>query len=476
MNRQWKWIVITSLLLSMTSWIHPVSANSAQQTWYGVDATGAIVMNGNSPIVVEQEILTLDIQEFPKNYYSSIDEFLNYSGKVSAEYTFYNPSEYQVTMKLAFPFGTEPAYMDFYDYENEVMYHNVDTEKYGITVDGQVIEPTLRYTFNQFRENFNLEEDLPKLMDSYVQDEFFYPGLPVSKYTFEISGVDLEAYPAANVAFDYDGGNGATKLYFVNQSGYHTQKDGDGRISAWVETGDELVIYVLGEDFEEFPTWSFYRNGGVEDHEVIDGTVSFIGKETFTFEDMVFAIWKEEYGVSRNDWYNAMVEQMNYYGGASNFAMLDFNYRAEDLLPNLMRWYVYELTLTPNSRVVNTVTAPIYPSIDASYEPPVYEYTYLLSPASTYSDFANLDIIVHTPFHLIKSELDGFEKGEHGYVLHLEELPEGELIFTLSSEEKPSRKRPALGYFMPILGIGSFSILFIIGMISLTMFKKYKEH
>lgn len=473
--RKWKILTIVCSVCCMLTLMNPVSANSAQAFWYGVDATGAVVMDEDSPIVVEQEILTLDIQEFPANHYSTIEEFLGYSGKVSAEYTFYNPSEYQVTMKLAFPFGNEPAYLNLYDYENEVMYHNVDTDKYGITVDGQVIEPTLRYTFNHFWDNFNLETDLPKLLDSYTKDDFFYPALPVSKYTFEISGVDLEKYPAANVAFDYDGGNGATRLFFVNQSGYHTQKNGIGRLSAWVETGNELVIYVLGEDFVEFPTWSFYRNGGVENHEVIEGTVSFVGKETFTFEDMVFAIWKEEYGVSRIDWYNAMVAQMNYYGGASNFAMLDFNYRAEDLLSNLMRWYVYELTIEPHERVVNRVTAPLYPAIDATYEPPVYEYTYLLSPASTYSKFESLDIVVNTPYYMIESNIDGFEKGENGYNLHLEELPEGELIFTLSSEENPSRKSPPLGYFMPLIGMVGFAIIFIIGIISLNKFKKYME-
>lgn len=364
-------ISIVSFLL-IVSFQSPVYANSAQAHWYGVDATGAIVMEENSPIEVEHELLTFDIQEFPQNYYHSQEEFLAYTGKVSAEYTFYNPSDYQVTMRLAFPFGNEAAYGDVYDPNNDVTYHNIDTNKYGITVDNQRIVPTLRYTFNSSWNSFNLEEDLPKLVDGFVEDDFYSPNLAVTKYTFEISGVDLEKYPAANVAFDYAGEQENTKIFFVNQCGYHSLKNGMGRISAWVSRGNELVVYVLGDDFDSFPTWSFYVNGGVEDYEKIEGTVSFVSKEVFTFEDMVFAIWNEEYGVSRNDWYNAMVAQMNYYGGEFSFSMLEFDYKAEDLLSRLMRWYVYDITLKPHERVVNKVSAPIYPSIDATYEPPVY--------------------------------------------------------------------------------------------------------
>jgi len=43
------------------------------------------------------------VQEFPRNYYSTAEEFLAYTGHVTAEYTFYNPADYTVTATLVFP-------------------------------------------------------------------------------------------------------------------------------------------------------------------------------------------------------------------------------------------------------------------------------------------------------------------------------------------------------------------------------------
>ena len=51
---------LTTLLLSFAL---PVSANSAQMFWYGVDSTGTVIVGGESPIVVEHEQLVFDIPE-----------------------------------------------------------------------------------------------------------------------------------------------------------------------------------------------------------------------------------------------------------------------------------------------------------------------------------------------------------------------------------------------------------------------------
>ena len=90
----------------------PVYANSAQMHFSGTDATGAIINEVRSPIVVESELLTFDIQEFPQNYYHDDEEdaFLAYTGKVTAQYTFHNPASYDVTATLVFPFGNAPSY------------------------------------------------------------------------------------------------------------------------------------------------------------------------------------------------------------------------------------------------------------------------------------------------------------------------------------------------------------------------------
>ena len=91
------------LLLMLSLLTVSVSANSAQTHWEGVDSAGAMVREDDSPIIVEKELLTFDIQAFPENYYRDLESYLAYSGKVTAEYSFYNPADYAVSATLLFP-------------------------------------------------------------------------------------------------------------------------------------------------------------------------------------------------------------------------------------------------------------------------------------------------------------------------------------------------------------------------------------
>ena len=124
-----------------------VSANSAQSDWEGTRANGAVVKAGECPLIVEQELLTFDIPEFPETHYQSREEFLAYNGNVSAEYTFYNPEDYSVTATLVFPFGKVPEYGFQYDTATLQPVYGADTEKYGVTVNGEEVEKRLRHTY-----------------------------------------------------------------------------------------------------------------------------------------------------------------------------------------------------------------------------------------------------------------------------------------------------------------------------------------
>ena len=85
----------------------------------------------------------------------------------------------------------------------------------------------------------------------------------------------------------------------------------------------------------------------------------------------------------------------------------------------------------------NTVTAPLYPAIDAGYTPSIYTYTYLLSPAKTWAQFGELKIVVNTQYYMTESNQGSFSETKKGYELTLSGLPEKELIFTLSESEHP---------------------------------------
>lgn len=464
------------VLLSSTA--VPAFANSAQTRFEGVNSTGAIMTDKESPIVVEKELLTFDIQDFPKEYYRTTEEFLSYGAKVTAEYTFYNPSEYTVTSTLLFPFGNLPDYNSgVYDEELGGNIYFNDTEKFDITINGKAIDKKVRHSLHYYHEQFELDKDLALLHDSYVTDDFYSPGLTVTKYTYKISGVDTEKYDAADAAFDISKGDGKTVIYFPQQNGGHTQDDNQMRISTWVDKNERTIeLYAIGEPFAELPEWKFYENGAVEDGKEISGTMTLENTETYTFKEFALEGWDEVTGVSETDWYNAVVAELITDQTHYEYPIVDLERYGDGLHRYLMRWYEYEITLEPGERIVNAVTAPMYPAINLNYEPAIFRYTYLLSPAKTWKSFGKLEIVVNTPYFITERNIEGFTKTDSGYSLTLDGLPDSELEFVLCSAEKAVKQNN--GYFSSewlYILIGVCAVLVIGGVTVFAIIRK-KRH
>jgi hypothetical protein len=116
--------------------------------------------------------------------------------------------------------------------------------------------------------------------------------------------------------------------------------------------------------------------------------------------------------------------------------------------------------------LVNTVSAPFYPDVDARYIPAKYTYNYLLSPAAGWAEFGGLDVEIITPFYLLDASLSGFTKTDNGWMLHTDGLPEEELRFTLSEAQKPKRDPQDLRKEALIGAASVIGILFILACIA----------
>ena len=121
-------------------------ANSAQTQWEGVTSMGPLTADEDCPIVVDREVLTFDIREFPLEHYENPDDLLAYTPSVTAEYTFRNPADYAVRATLVFPFGNLPDYADaFAGYDlQEGERAKLSLAQYGASIDGepaQIYEP-----------------------------------------------------------------------------------------------------------------------------------------------------------------------------------------------------------------------------------------------------------------------------------------------------------------------------------------------
>ena len=426
-----KWI---SLTLSTLLVLPPVTAfaNSAQTYFQGISSTGTMVTGEQSPIIVQQEMLTFDLQEFPLEHYAEEEAYLAYGGKVTAEYTFHNPADYDVTAKLAFPFGQTPDYGYFFNPDTDKRILAPDAEKYDVMVNGEPIESTVRHTLFYRGEEFELEKDLPNLHDGYMEDDFWHLHLPVTKYSWEISGID-EEFDAARLGFWWNGDANERKLMLMEQTGGENKEDKIA-VTRWVENGDIIEVYVFGKPLEESLEW--FSENGAEDTPFVY-TLTFLGKETGTYEDYVFSEWEDHSTILRHDWYNAVTRNLK--NCEWDFGVMgSFEYGNGLPFDVLLRWYEYEITIPAGGTIINTVTAPMYPDMNTRYEPPIYEYTYLLSPARTWADFYAMSIVVRTPYYMTQSSGDlSFRKGKDGYYLDYHGLPDGELTFTLSEDADP---------------------------------------
>jgi hypothetical protein len=95
--------------------------------------------------------------------------------------------------------------------------------------------------------------------------------------------------------------------------------------------------------------------------------------------------------------------------------------------------------------------------------PYIYTYRYLLSPAKGWAEFGPLDIEIKTPFYMTQCNLEGFEKNEEGYALHLDGLPDKELEFVLSEKQNPRKPGSGLarGLLVDVLLVAALVIPFL---------------
>ena len=460
-----KGFIALCLILFLASDIFKLTAlaNSARRIWYGVDMTGTVVKGENCPIEVEDEQLTFDISEFPNSYYEKKGDFLKYNGKVTAKYTFYNPADYKVTAKLVFPFGYYPEYgPDEYDEKNQVYKRIDDTAKFDIKINDKEIKKNLRLSLYNSDYDFDIYKEMSLLSDGYIKDDFYSPELPVTKYVYEISEVDKKLYNREVAGIEIPAFDGKRRYYLEQFYGFTTDDKGRARMGITVENGKEVELYVIGEPTKEMPEWKFYESSSNESKE-IKGEMQLKSTSKMTFKEFALTSYDKGGQILESDWYNIIVELYKQATVENSGAIFISVYDTGERLKSLLRWYEYEITLAPGEKITNTIEAPMNPTIDEEYDPDIYRYNYLLSPASTWAKFGNMNVDINTPFFMTENNQSGFTKTQKGYNFKANGLPEGELRFSLSTVEKPERKSN-IGTFY-ILGMLMFGVLQILPII-----------
>ena len=379
-------------------------ANSALRYYEGRNAAGVMSKSKDSPIAVEKEELTFDIQ-FDEHYLNGLQ-----IGSVSAKYTFKNTSDSEAKADVVFPVGSLKRMRES---------SSNDIEKFGVKINGEKVDCRLRYTVKDYDSYFNRDRDLRYIDDEMLENDFFAPDKKVFKYTYTATSDSLYCKM-------FFGSVDPHKIVCAN--GYDTWRQNlDGTINVAFRWRDgEYVFYAIGEEIDFAQRAEFYSDYNLT--QKVDASLKLVSKQEITFKDLALLYFDEKYGVSEIDWYNAVFGNLQSDGIATR--------RDLNVYDSLYCWFEYEMNFAPAQTIVNEVVAPMYPDLDEEHSPTVYVFNYLLSPAATWKSFANLDVRVNTNYYMTESSHD-FEKVEGGYVLHFDTLPQDELSFSLCSEQNP---------------------------------------
>lgn len=408
--------IFVAIIIIATVLVFPervADANSAQRYFEGIDSTGALVTMENCPIVVDKEDLDFYV-EYTDDAPSRDDVYYAARfGYVTATYTFRNPSENTINMDVVFPYGYAP--------KND----KIVEKECSVKVDGEDVAWKKRYTLKEYYR-FNAVDDMQLIKDGFDQDEYFYTDKKVYKYVYSVNdnvnGRKLEFQFASSsdrkIVTDYYSYSGSSTLYV----------DTVGK--------QELTFYVIGEDLDLAACEETVIN------EQKGGHLTLVSRTEQTFGDeLAFINRPKDSDISDVDWYNALSSKFDYVRNVTVFSPQYLTVLGIDGYNGgyeLFRWCQYTLSIAPGQSVVNAVTVPLFPSVDVHYDPDVYEFTYYLSPATTWAGFKDLTVNIHTNGYVLKYQDKGFEKVDGKYTYHTDTLPSGELTFKVCKEEKPT--------------------------------------
>ena len=443
-----KLILLCIALLLCLSETPAVYANSAIQSWSGSASGGAVPADEDCPVIVTHEDLILHTGPLDENFVETSVKQASFEPFVEAIYTLKNPSDEEVTVRLAFPFGNIPQYFMGYGITS------LNEDLYKIKVNGNDVNAALRYTYNPSAWNADPEESLSRLSDTYRTDPFYSPDLPVHEYQLTVSGLPEDGQDY-RMEFTHDFSDGKSVLFMsINSIAFDGTVMTAGRS---VKNGSSFTVYSAGEDIVKDLSFIFSDHAKETPAE---GSVQVQFIESYSFADYAKNLTPKDLKISETDWYNSLVDMINsgYFG---NY-VLDSPMENRYLPALLMSWYDYTVVMKPGETVQNSVKAPLYPDIDQSYNPPVFTCNYLLTPAKTWKEFGDLTITVETGAILrtYDDKVFPFKETENGYVAELKELPSEDLSFELCAVKKP--KRNSSYATIVAVFLGGFGLVFVI--------------
>lgn len=378
------------LLLTLIG-ILPIGAwgGSGPPVTEGEPSYGAVARNSDCPIYPKSEKLIFQVP------YADGDSAPDTT--VTVKYGFYNPSDKTETLSLLLPIDR---------YRKVTSDSTAYADKYTVTVNGAPAELKPRHTYNADSQSTLSMASL--LRDETPTNGLYAPTTRITEYTFSLTGAIKDGY----VCFSMHGINNVRKI-ITDEGATYSEKnqtftvqlpkefEGGDYVFKLICVGDRLPSTKLNaEIYEKSPPLSDPK---------AQETATLINETSYNLETLVMQNYKEEYGISETDWYNAATD----YIQSKTIPRLK---TVTDIRSQLYSWYQYGITLEAGETAENLIVSCATPDIHEGYKPLQYEYYFHRASSDKWSDYEECSLEIITP-HYVTSyrNTENFQATENGY-------------------------------------------------------------
>lgn len=436
-------------------------ANSALMTYDGDSEHFEMLAVKDEDISVESEELTFDF---------SGAELVNnsYRGVTTAVYDMRNAGDTK-TVDMGFPLVST---IDAFNSDGTV-----------IKMNGQVIEYTKYYAFAEGSEIVNLTFE--EILDGLNQMETVDETLTGTLYTIDLADVGEEELVQVEFDINYD----ESFLIYNNFSGYTNEDEATGEIyqhidlEAWTSLsgiGEEstvLSLYVIGDGLRNFEVKQLSR-------ERVEGDsydVGVVSTDTVTVHDYIYTL-REDIDDSV---YKISATKFLQYLESGTDVITKSDVVSDIFETQCLVFLGYTVSLEGNNAAnILSVSYPFDGGYSAYYEPTMYTYNYVSSPAKNWASFGTLTINIitneNTPY-IHNANLEYTQISEYSYQYTGVGVPKGNIEFSLNASEDPDYEedngtRTGIAFWLQFAfyGIIGLSVAGIIVSLTIIIVRKRK--
>lgn len=416
---------VLAIALASTLFITPFSkvlANSAPVYWEGYPSTVIMSVDEDTDIRVDSEKLLFDLSEGLKGGYSPLC-------RITAEYVMSAGKD--TTSTMAFPYIGSLQSL----YEGEVK----------ITADGEEVPFSL--FFGEPAEGYGTFSDSekkdPQPFSSILQAVSKTDYEPVSfdadeKATLVSIDVNKTGSSSLMISVPMDLQGKDTDIIALDFNGY--SREGDRmELKSWVDSTDTIEFLVIGDRFD------VAVEGYIDatEKEKNDGFTYEISEDEVDIRDFLLKEGERLLGRSIDDdssqYWNVMAREVDRaIQNNDGFASIDELTNA--LYTDRYILFIYSVDfMKETSREISVSYLSTGTMDKRETTTPKYTFSYLLSPASLWNGFKDLNMEIRTSEtepYLLESTL-GFENtADRNYTASFEALPDKDLVFTVYKSEK----------------------------------------